>query len=396
MPKPFEGIKVLDLTRVLAGPFCTMILSDLGAEVIKVEIPKIGDDSRSFGPFKNEQSLYFLSLNRAKKSITLNLKTAEGKTIFKDLVKEFDILVENYRPGTMEKLGIGYGVLKKINPKIIYAATSGFGHTGPDSHKPAYDLLAQASGGIMSITGWPDAPPTRVGMSTGDITAGMFTAIGINAALYHREKTGEGQKVDVAMLDSQVAILENALARYQVEGVSPTPLGNRHPTLSPFQAFMAEDDYFVLAIGNDSLWQKFCITVDKEEWITDDRFTTNTARNKNLKVLIPMLNKLFLTKKAIEWIEIFEESGVPCGPINTIEKVMNDNQIQARNMIVEVDDEKVGFIKIAGNPIKMTSIPEEKKLNPVPKLSEHTSEVLGKYLGFDEEKLRQLADDGVI
>ena len=257
MGKPFEGIKVLDLTRALAGPFCTLILSDLGAEVIKVEIPKFGDDARQYGPFKNDQGLYFLSLNRAKKSITLNLKAEEGKIILKDLVKDFDILVENYRPGTMEKLGIGYDVLKEINPRLIYAASSGFGHTGPDSHKPAYDLLAQARGGIMSITGWPETPPTRVGMSTGDITAGMFTAIGINAALYHREKTGKGQKIDVAMLDSQVAILENAMARYQVEGISPTPLGNRHPTVSPFQAFMAKDDYFVLPIGNDSLWRKF-------------------------------------------------------------------------------------------------------------------------------------------
>ena len=396
MPKPLEGIKVLDLTRVLVGPFCTMVLSDLGAEVIKVEIPKTGDDSRFFGPFINEQSLYFLSLNRAKKSVTLNLKSEEGKTILKELVKDFDVLIENYRPGTMEKLGIGYDVLKKINPKLIYAASSGFGHTGPDSHKPAYDLLAQAKGGIMSITGWPDSPPTRVGMSTGDITAGLFTAIGINAALYQRAKTGKGEKIDVAMLDSQVAILENALARYQVEGISPKPLGNRHPSLSPFQAFLAKDDYFVIAIGNDSLWKRFCNAVDKEEWGTDSKFATNIKRNENLEILIPLLEELFLTKNAVEWIEIIEESGVPCGPINTIEKVMNDKQVNARNMIVEVDDDMAGTIKIAGNPIKMSSIPEETKRDPVPKLSEHTNEVLSKYLGFDEEKLKQLKEDGIV
>ena len=396
MTKPFEGIKVLDLTRVLAGPFCTMVLSDLGAEVIKIEIPKTGDDSRYFGPFKNEQSLYFLSLNRAKKSITLNLKTAEGKAILKDLIKDFDVLVENYRPGTMEKLNLGYDVLKEINPKLIYAAASGFGHTGPDSHKPAYDLLAQARGGIMSITGWPDTPPTRVGMSTGDITASLFTAIGISSALYHREKTSEGQKIDVSMLDSQVAILENAMARYQVDGVSPTPLGNRHPTVSPFQAFMAKDDYLVLPIGNDSLWKKFCIAVSKEEWITDIRFVTNADRNENLETLIPLLEELFLTKNASQWIELIERYGVPCGPINNIEKVMNDEQIHARNMIVEVDDDKAGTIKIAGNPIKMTSISEEKKRDPVPKLGEHTNMILKKYLGFDEKKLKQLHEDGVI
>lgn len=396
MAKPLTGIKVLDLTRALAGPFCTMILSDLGAEVVKVEIPHYGDDARQYGPFKNEQGLYFLNLNREKKSITLNLKTNEGKQILKDLVKEFDILVENYRPGTMEKLGVGYDVLKKINPRLIYAASSGFGHTGPDSKKPAYDLLAQARGGIMSITGWPETPPTRVGMSTGDITAGMFTTIGINAALYHRELSGEGQKIDVAMLDSQVAILENALARFQVNNVSPTPLGNRHPTVSPFQAFMAEDDYFVLPIGNDKLWKKFCEAVDKNEWKTDQRFEKNNDRNKNLKTLIPLLENLFATKKASEWIRIIEASGVPCGPINNIENVMNDEQVRARNMIVEVEDDVAGKVKIAGNPIKMSSIPEKPTRGPMPKLSEHTSQILKEYLNFDEEKIRSLKDDGVI
>ncbi|MCF7858312.1 MAG: CoA transferase [Candidatus Cloacimonetes bacterium] len=396
MPKPFEGIKILDLTRALAGPFCTLILSDLGAEVVKLEIPGFGDDARQYGPFVNKQGLYFLSLNRAKKSITLNLKSEEGKTIMKDLLKDFDVLIENYRPGTMEKLGLGYDVLKKIKPQLIYAAASGFGHTGPDSKKPAYDLLAQARGGIMSITGWPDTPPTRVGMSTGDITAGMFTAIGISAALYHLKNTGEGQKIDVAMLDSQVAILENALTRYQVEGKSPEPLGNRHPTVSPFQAFMAKDDYFVLPIGNDSLWQKFCKAVGKDDWINDTKFATNAERNENLEILIPLLEELFITKNAAEWIKQIENYGVPCGPINDIEKVMNDKQIHARNMIVEVNDDKAGKIKIAGNPIKMSSIPDETTRGAVPKLSEHTSEVLSKYLGFDEKKIKQLKKEGVI
>ena len=396
MAKPLEGIKILDLSRALAGPYCTLILNDLGAEVVKVEIPKFGDDARHYGPFKNEQSLYFLSLNRAKKSITLNLKTEEGKVILKNLVKDFDVIIENYRPGTMEKLGLGYEVLRKIKPDLIYAASSGFGHTGAESKKPAYDLIAQARGGIMSITGWPETPPTRVGMSTGDITAGMFTAIGICTALFHKEKTGKGQKIDVAMLDCQVAILENALARYQVDGISPTPIGNRHPTVSPFQAFMAKDDYFILPIGNDNLWKKFCSAVGKEEWGNDTRFITNADRNDNQAILIPLLEKLFLTKNASEWVELIEGYGVPSCLINNIEKVMNDKQVHARNMIVEVDDEKAGTIKIAGNPIKMTSIPEELKRNPVPELSEHTSEILGKYLGFDKEKLKQLKEDGVI
>ena len=255
---PLENIKILDLSRVLAGPYCTMILSDLGAEVIKVEIPETGDDSRSFGPFKNGQSLYFVSINREKKSISLNLKTTRGKEIFKELITKVDVVIENYRPGTMEKLGLGYDELKIINPKIIYAASSGYGHTGPDSAKASYDILAQAMGGIMSITGWPDTPPTRVGMSLGDITASLYTAIGILAAIHQRSSTGLGQKVDIAMLDCQVSILENAITRYQVEKKSPEPLGNRHPTITPFQAFKASDEYFVIAAGNDSLWSKLC------------------------------------------------------------------------------------------------------------------------------------------
>jgi CoA:oxalate CoA-transferase len=396
MAKPLAGVKVLDLTRVLAGPFCTLILSDLGAEVIKVEIPGWGDDARHIGPFINEQSLYFLGLNRAKKSLTLNLKKEEGKEIFKELVREFDVIIENFRPGTMDKLGLGYEVLKKLKPDLIYAASSGFGRTGPDSKKPAYDLLAQARGGIMSITGWPDVPPTRVGMSTGDITAGMFTAIAVNAALYHREKTGEGQLIDVAMLDSQVAILENALARYQVEGVSPTPIGNRHPALAPFQVFEAKDDNFILAIGNDKLWANFCRAVGKEEWITHKDFTTNTDRTNNLKKLTFHLSELFKTKNAGEWIDMIEAEGVPCGPINNIERVMQDSQVHARNMIVEVDDEKAGTIKIAGNPMKMSSLPDEKKRKPVPQLGEHTCEILQKYLGYSPQQLEQLKEAGVI
>jgi len=282
MMPALTGIRVLDLTRVLAGPFCTMILSDLGAEVVKVEIPGSGDDSRAFGPFINNRSLYFLSINRGKQSISLNLKHPRGKEIFRSLVPHFDVLVENYRPGTMEKLGLDYECLNEINPRLIYAASTGFGHSGPDSLKPAYDILAQARGGIMSITGQNSETPTRVGMSLGDITASLFTAIGINAALYQRQITGRGQKIDVSMLDSQVAILENALVRYQSDGVSPQPLGTRHPTIAPFQAYKARDHYFVVAVGNDALWKTFCQTLDKPELQDDPRFSTNRLRTDNL------------------------------------------------------------------------------------------------------------------
>lgn len=396
MPKPLENIKVLDLTRVLAGPFCTMILSDLGAEVIKVEIPEKGDDSRHFGPFKNGNSLYFLSVNRGKKSISLNLKSEKGKKIFMDLIKDFDIVIENYRPGTMEKLGIGYETIKKINPKIIYAAASGFGHTGPDSRKPAYDILAQAMGGLMSITGWLDTPPTRVGMSIGDITASLFTAIGIAAALFHREKTGKGQKIDVSMLDSQVAILENALVRYQVSGNSPQPVGNQHPTITPFQAFKAKDSYFIIAAGNEQLWKKLCIALESEELIEDDRFSNNQKRTENKIELIKIMESMIVEKNAAKWLEILEKAGVPSGPINNIENVMKNQQIQSRNMIVEVDDKEAGTIKIAGNPIKMSSIPEEKKRNPTPEIGEHNFEIYKNLLNFTDKEIAKLKNDGVI
>ncbi len=394
--KPLSGIVVLDLTRVLAGPFCTMVLSDLGAEIIKVEMPGKGDDSRYFGPFKNGRSLYFLSLNREKKSISLNLKKEEGKKILKELVKHADVLVENFRPGTMEKLGLGYNELKKINPKLIYAASSGFGHSGPDSKKPAYDMLVQAMGGIMSITGWENTPPTRVGMSIGDITASLFTAIGINAALYQREKTGLGQKIDVAMLDCQVAILENALTRYQVDNIPPKPMGNRHPTITPFQAFKAKDKYFVLPIGNDNLWQKFCDVIKKPDWKTNEMFSTNDKRTKNYDILIPLLEELFAQKTADEWIKIFENAGIPCGPINTIDKVMKNRQVLSRNMIVEVNDKKAGKIKIAGNPIKMDFIEDSTERKAPPEIGEHNEEILKKFLNYTDEEIENLKKNGVL
>lgn len=396
MPKPLEGIKVLDLSRILAGPYSTMLLRELGAEIVKVERPGKGDDARYYGPFKNGQSVYFISINRGKKSITLNLKSPDGIKIIKEMVKDFDILIENFRPGTMEKLGLGYDVLKKINPRLIYAATSGFGHTGPESHKPAYDMLVQAMGGMMSITGWEDMPPTRVGMSIGDIGTALFTSIGINAALYQREKTGLGQKVDIAMLDCQIALLENALVRYQVDGKPPIPHGNHHPTITPFQAFKAKDEYFVLALGNDNLWKKFCKVIDREDLITDERFLTNDERTKNRNIIIPILEKFFATKTASEWIRFFESNSIPSGPINSMDKVVENKQLQARNMFVEVNDDVAGNTKVAGNAIKMSTIPEETTREPAPKVGEHTSEILNKYLGYDEEKIKQLNIDGII
>ncbi|NOU19032.1 MAG: CoA transferase [Bacteroidales bacterium] len=394
--RPLENIKILDLTRVLAGPFCTMILSDLGAEVIKVEVPETGDDARSFGPFKNGQSLYFLSINREKKSISLNLKSKRGKEILKDLTKKVDIIIENYRPGTMEKLGLGYEDLKIVNPKLIYAASSGFGHTGPDSTKAAYDILAQAMGGIMSITGWPNTPPTRVGMSLGDISASLYTAIGILAALHQRNSTGLGQKVDIAMLDCQVSMLENAITRYQVENKSPEPLGNRHPTITPFQAYKASDSYFVIAAGNDILWQKLCESIGRPELANSEKFKSNPLRTKNIEEMNLELEKTLVLKTADEWLKIIDCAGVPCGPINTIDKVMENHQVKARNMIVEVKDSKAGTIKIAGNPIKMNSVEEKPDRKAAPEIGEHNTEIYSQMLGLNSVEISKLKEDGII
>ncbi len=393
--KPLEGIKVLDMTRVLAGPFCTMLLQDLGAEVLKVEMPGTGDDSRHFGPFKEGRSLYFLSINRGKRSMTLNLKSDAAKDVFRKLVAESDVLVENFRPGVMEKLGLGWDALHELNPRLIYAASSGYGHTGPDSQKPAYDILAQAEGGLMSVTGWPGGPPTRVGCSIGDISAAMFAAHGVLAALYQRERTGIGQKVDVAMLDSQVAILENALARYQVAGEPPGPLGNRHPTITPFQAYKTDDDYIVVAIGNDALWQTFCPAAGCADLVDDPRFATNKARTENIDALNALLEPLFAARPSAEWMSVLDAAKIPHSRINSIDTVMNHPQVASRNMIVTVEDAVAGTVRIAGNPIKMTSIPEEPTRPPIPELGEHTDEVLAS-LGYSSDQIERLRSDGAV
>lgn len=390
--RPLEGIRVLDLTRVLAGPYCTMILSDLGAEVVKVEQPGKGDDSRHFGPFINDESLYFASINREKKSISLNLKHEKGKELFRKLIPEFDVIVENYRPGVMEKLGFGYEELKKLNPRLIYASSSGFGHSGPDSQKPAYDILVQAMGGIMSITGWEDTPPTRVGASIGDITAALFTAIGVTSALYQRTITGVGQKIDVAMLDCQVAILENALARYQVAKENPKPLGSRHPTITPFQVFHTSDDYIVVAVGNDALWANFCHSVGREDLLEDERFRTNGGRTEHLQELTEILEPLFGSKSTTDWLAILNEAKIPHAKIYKIDEVMRHRQVNARNMVVALDDPRLQGIKIAGNPIKMDSIPERDARGKAPEIGEHNAH----YYGLSREDLERLAEEGVL
>lgn len=394
MGKALQGVRVLDLTRVLAGPYASMILGDLGAEVIKIETPNGGDDARGYGPFLNGESAYFMSINRNKKSLTLNLKKQEGKDIFLKMVKEADIIIENYRPGTMEKLGLGYEELEKVNPRIIYAASSGFGHTGPYSQRAAYDLIVQGMGGIMSLTGEPDGVPTRVGASIGDITSGLFTVIGILSAINHRHETGKGQKVDVAMLDCQVAILENAIARYAVTGKSPKPTGNRHPSISPFAVFAAKDGYLVVAAGNDQLWKKWCYTVGREELAEDPRFMTNNDRTENWDQLEKIASAIIAERKVDDWLRLFEEAGIPSGPINDVEQVMQHPQIIAREMLIHQDHPVAGRFLMPGIPVKLSKTPGTIDL-PAPLLGQHSESILSK-LGFSNDEITRLKKENVI
>lgn len=389
--KALEGVRVLDLSRVLAGPYCTMMLADYGADIIKIEPPGVGDDSRAFGPFLGQESAYFMSLNRNKRSTTLNLKREEECKVFKEMVKQADVVVENYRPGTMERFGLGYEALKQINPRLIYAACSGFGQTGPYRDKPAYDIIVQAMGGIMSITGAQNGEPTRVGASIGDIIAGMFTAYGVMLALFHRERTGEGQKIDVGMLDCQVAVLENAIARYVTSGHVPGPLGNRHPSITPFASFTAKDGYIIVGAGNDRLWQRLCNIIGCPELIQDERFTTNANRTTNVNDLSLILNNIFKERTIGEWIKDLEEAGLPCAPINTVDRIVNDPHIKNREMIVEVEHPAAGKLKMAGLPVKLSRTPGSVAM-PAPMLGQHTHEIFAELLGWSEEKTKGFFD----
>ncbi len=379
MEQSLQGIRVLDLTRVLAGPYATMVMADLGADVVKVEMPKTGDDARQFGPFVGEESAYFMSINRGKRSIVLNLKDEEDKNVFLSLAEKADVVMENYRPGTMEKLGLGYDHLKEVNPTVIYAATSGFGHTGPYAKRPAYDAVVQAMGGLMSITGPKGGPPTRVGTSIGDITSGLFTVIGVLAALQHRHHTGEGQKVDVSMLDCQVAILENAIARFVVTGEVPKPGGNRHPSITPFEPFETEDGEIMIAAGNDALFAKLCRVLGTEAWLEDERFATNTQRTENIEIIVPLINDLTRKKKTSKWQELLDEAGIPNGPINSIDQVLSDPQVKARDMVKEVEHPTAGLLKMAGVPVKMSKT-QGKIKSPAPELGEHQEQVIKEWL----------------
>jgi CoA:oxalate CoA-transferase len=396
-PKPLDGIRVVDLTRVLAGPYCTMILGDLGAEIIKVEAPATGDDSRHFGPFldkEGKKSAYFISINCGKESVTPDLKTEPGRKVLADLIKKADVLVENFRPGTLERLGFSEERVKQLNPAIIYATASGFGYSGPDSSSAAYDMIIQSLSGLMSITGTEEGQCVRVGSSIADIVTGLYTAIGIVAALFRRSRTGLGARIDVAMLDSTVSALENAIARYQATREVPRPLGSRHPSITPFESFKTQDSTIVIAAGNDRLFASLCRVLGKPELSADPRFATNAARTAHFRELREIINACLATGATGHWLKALHESHVPCAKVNTVEDLFACRQLKARNMLVPVEGEN--DFKVAGNPVKFRGEPDVLKKERAPALGEHNDKILTEVLGYSREQIKMLYETGAV
>jgi len=395
--QPLSDIKVLDLSRVLAGPYCSMMLGDLGAEVIKVELPQAGDDTRHWGPPEaGGEAVYYLCLNRNKRSLTVNMKTAPGREIIRKLALRSDVLIENYKVGTLQKMGLGYQDLRRENPRLIYCSITGFGQNGPYKDKPGYDFMIQGMGGIMSFTGEPDGPPMKVGVAIVDITAGLFATSAILAALRHRDLTGEGQYVDIALLDATLAWLANVGSNYLVSGELPRRYGNGHPNIVPYEPFQAADGvYFALAVGNDRQWRDFCSLAGLEPLAQDPRFATNPQRVLNREELIPIIAAKMLEKTSGEWLQQLDHLKIPCGPINTLDKVFADPQVKEREMVVEVPHPTAGMVKLVASPMKFSRTPCQIQRHP-PLLGEHTAEVLCTLLGYTQEEIDALRQEGVV
>lgn len=395
--KALQDIVVLDLTRVLAGPYCTMMLADFGADVIKIEIPVKGDDTRGMGPFVNNSSLYYANVNRNKKSVTLNLKDPKGKELFLAMVKKADVVVENYRPGVMDKLGVGYDVLKEVNDRIIYAAVSGFGSYGRNSARPGYDIIAQAYGGLMSITGEPDGEPLRVGTAIGDVLGGMNLTIGVLTALHARELSGKGQRVDVALVDSVISSLETGTQRYFASGKLPRRIGNRYASAYPYDSFKAKDGSFVIGCGNDKLFNLLCTRVlHREDLLTDPRFLNNALRCENHAALKVEIEKWSTTVTAAKAYDAINAAGVPASPINDLYQISHDpHVVEDRQMFIPVKHPVIGDMRVNGNPVKLLDMMPE-VVTCAPALGQHNEEIYGQLLGLDKEQLETLAEDHVI
>ena len=394
--KALEGIRVLDLTRALAGPFCTLMLGDNGADVIKIEIPGTGDDTRGWGPpFIQEESAYFLSINRNKRSLTLNLRDPKAKEIFLKLAKDADVVVENFTPGVMDRFGLGYEEVKATNPGIIYCSISGFGQGGPYRARSAYDQIMQGMGGLMSITGEPDGEPQKIGVAVTDIGAGMWAAFGIMSAIHYRHVYGEGQYIDVSMLDAQVAWLTYQAAYYFANGEAPRRLGAAHPTLVPYQAFPCKDGKLLnLAVGSERIWERFCEAIERPDLKDNPDYATNPDRVKNRNKLVSLLGEVFNQRPVLEWVDALNGASVPAGPINDLADVFSDPQVLARDMFQEMPHPTLGSIKQTGLPIKFSSTPGGLDRHP-PLLGEHNSEILEE-LGYSEQDIKEMQDTSVI
>jgi crotonobetainyl-CoA:carnitine CoA-transferase CaiB-like acyl-CoA transferase len=391
--RALSGTTILDLTRVLSGPYCTMLLADMGARVIKVEQPGKGDDTRAWGPpFVHGESAYFLSINRNKESLTLDFKKPGGRAILDRLIAKSDVLVENFRPGTLKKVGLDYASLAPRHPRLVYCSISGFGHTGPRSDAAGYDAVMQAEGGLMSITGAADGPPYRLGVAIADIVSGMFAAQGVTLALLARERTGRGQQVDIGMLDSVAALLTYQAAIYFTTGSAPGRMGNRHPTIVPYETFAASDGSFVLAVGNDDQWRRFC---EVAGFPAEERFATNRARVTLYAELKPKLDACLAARPREHWIAALTAAGVPCGSVRDLHEVFTDPQLAAREMVAEVEHASIGALRVLGVPIKLSDTPGEVRTAP-PTIGQHTDAVLTRDLGLDAAAIARLRSDGVV
>jgi len=393
--QPLKGIRVLDLTRVLAGPYCAMLLGDMGAEVIKIEEPGRGDDTRGWPPFAGGESTYFMSVNRNKHSVTLNLKAPEGRDLLKRLVRKSDVLLENFRTGTMEKLGLGYATLARVNPKLIYCAMSGFGESGPEAHRGGYDLIVQAESGVMDLTGFPDGPPVKVGNSIADLVTGMSGAHGVTLALLARQRTRRGQKVEVAMLDVMASLLTYQAGMYLNAGRRPARRGNEHPSIVPYEVFTAADGYLALGVANSSLWERCCTALERPELAKDPRYATDASRVEHRATLIPLLNDILRTRPAEEWTKRFEAVGVPAGRIRTVPEVCESEHLRARGMVVSLPHPKAGTVRMMGVPIRLHGTPGKARAS-APLLGADTAAVLKRVLGVGRAEVARLRKAGAL
>jgi crotonobetainyl-CoA:carnitine CoA-transferase CaiB-like acyl-CoA transferase len=389
------GLTVLDLTRVLSGPFATMTLADLGADVVKIEQPGTGDDTRQWGPpFQGDEAAYFLSVNRNKRSLAVDLKLTDGLALVRDLARRADVVVENFRPGTAARLGLGYDDLSADNPGLVYASISGYGQTGPDSHRAGYDAIAQARSGIMSVTGEADGPPVRVGVSSADLVAGMWAVIGILAALRERDRSGQGQWVDISLLDGSVSWLTYVAAGYFATGTRPPRYGSAHPTIAPYQGFATKDGELMLAVGNDAIWRRFAPAAGLDDLVDDPRFATNPLRVSHRDELLPLVADAMASRTSAQWVEVLDAAEVPVGPIQTVDEVVTDPQVLARGMVGEVEHPTAGTLRTIGCPVRLTATPPQVRTAP-PLLGQHTDDVLAE-LGVDAERLTALRASGAV